>query len=261
LNRRLLLAAPLAVLLQALAHAQEPERAPFVTTPSDVVEEMLRFAATGPADVVVDLGSGDGRIVIAAAQKFGARAIGIELEAPLVVKSRAAAAAAGVAERATFVEGNVLFADISQATVVTVYLLPGLINQLQPRFLDELKPGTRVVSHAFFMAGWRPDRSEAVHLQREHAGQGMESRLFLWVVPAKARGNWRADNLELRISQNFQQIEVEVGKAVAKRALLQGKNISWETDDARFEGVVEGASMRGELTRNGQKKSVAFEKR
>ena len=259
--RRLLLAAPVALLLQAGAQAQEPERAPFITTPPDVVEEMLRFAGTGPSDVVVDLGSGDGRIVIAAAQKFGARAIGIELDPPLVRKSREAAAAAGVAGRATFVEGNVLFADISQATVVTIYLLPGLINQLQPRFLEELKPGTRVVSHAFTMTGWRPDRSEAVRLQREHAGQGMESRLFLWVVPAKARGDWRAGSLELRISQNFQQIEVEVGKALAKRAALEGKNISWETDDARFDGVVEGASMRGELTRNSQKKSVVFEKR
>jgi len=81
------------------------------------------------------------------------------------------------------------------------------------------------------------------------------------VVPAKARGNWHADDLELRISQNFQQIEVEVGKALAKRAALEGKNISWETDDARFEGVVEGASMRCELTRDSQKKSVVFEKR
>jgi precorrin-6B methylase 2 len=265
LIRRLLLAAPLALLLQALAQAQEPERAPFITTPQDVVEAMLRFAGTGPSDVVVDLGSGDGRIVIAAARKFGARAIGIELDPPLVRKSREAAAAAGVAGRATFVEGNVLFADISQATVVTIYLLPGLINQLQPRFLEELLPGTRVVSHAFAMTGWQPDRSEAVHLQREHAGQGMESRLFLWVVPAKARGVWesggRSENLELRISQNFQQIEVELGKTPAKRATLEGKNISWETGDARFEGVVEGASIRGELARNGQKKSVVFEKR
>ena len=243
------------------AQAQEAEHAPFITTPSDVVEEMLRFAGTGPKDLVADLGSGDGRIVIAAAQRFGARGLGIELEGPLVRQARDAAAAAGVAERVTFVQGDVLTADISQASVVTVYLLPFLINKLQPRFLDELKPGARIVSHAFVMAGWQPDRSEAVRLQREHSGQGMESRLYLWVVPAKARGNWRADNLELRISQNFQQIEVEVGKTPAKRARLEGKNISWEMGDTRFEGVVEGASMRGELSRNGQKKSVVFEKR
>lgn len=258
--RRLLLAAPLALLLQALAQAQEPERAPFITTPQDVVEAMLRFAGTGPSDVVVDLGSGDGRIVIAAARKFGARAIGIELDPPLVRKSREAAAAEGVAGRATFVEGNVLFADISQATVVTIYLLPGLINQLQPRFLEELQPGTRVVSHAFAMTGWRPDRSEAVRLAHEHRGQGMESRLFLWVVPAKARGDWRFQDLELHISQNFQQLDVEVGKAAA-RAGLSGKAIWWETGELRFEGSVEGASMRGELTRGGRKQFVVFERR
>ena len=242
------------------AHAQDLERAPFITTPPDVVEEMLRFAGTGPADLVVDLGSGDGRIVIAAVQKFGARGLGIELEGPLVRKSRAAAAAAGVAERATFVEGDVLLADISQASVVTIYLLPGLLNRLPPRFLDELKPGTRVVSHAFGMAGWQPDRTQTVRVATSHPGQGGESRLFLWVVPAKARGEWRADDLQVRISQNFQVLDTEVGKVPA-RAGLSGRAIWWETDALRFEGAVEGSRMTGELTRNGQKRAVTFERR
>ena len=254
--RSLLLAAALAF----PAQAQEIERAPFITTPTDVVEEMLRFAGTGPSDLVVDLGSGDGRIVIAAAKTFGARGLGIELEGPLVRKSRENAASAGVAERTTFVEGDVLTADISQASVVTVYLLPFLINKLQPRFLDELKPGTRVVSHAFQMAGWRPDRTETVRLASPHPGQGGESRLSLWIVPAKARGEWRADNLQVRISQNFQLLDVEVGKVPA-RAGLNGKAIWWETGELRFEGTVEGASMRGELTRGGQKTPIVFKKR
>jgi len=242
-------------------HAQEPERAPFITTPSDVVEEMLRFAGTGPSDLVVDLGSGDGRIVITAAQKFGARGLGIELDAPLVRKARAAAAAAGVAERASFVEGNVLFTDISQASVVTIYLLPGLINQLQPRLLNELTPGTRVVSHAFAMAGWQPDRTQLVRVASPHPGQGGESRLFLWVVPAKARGEWQEGDLRLRISQNFQAIEVEVGKTIASKARLDGNAISWETNGARFQGVIDGAQMRGELSRNGQKRPVVLLRR
>jgi hypothetical protein len=251
----------LAVAIALSAHAQDPERAPFITTPPDVVEEMLRFAGTTPADLVVDLGSGDGRIVITAAQKFGARGLGIELDGPLVRKSRAAAEAAGVTDRATFVEGNVLFADISKASVVTVYLLPGLINQLQPRFLDELKPGTRVVSHAFFMTGWRPDRSENVRLASPHPGQGGESRLFLWVVPAKARGRWEGSGLTVNVSQNFQEVEVEVGKMVASRASLNGKAISWEVGGERFDGVVEGTEMRGDLVRAADKRPVVLRRR
>lgn len=251
----------LAAAIAFSAHAQELERAPFITTPSDVVEEMLRFAGTSPSDLVVDLGSGDGRIVITAAQKFGARGLGIELDGPLVRKSRDAAAAAGVADRATFVEGNVLFTDISQASVVTVYLLPGLINQLQPRFLDELKPGTRVVSHAFFMTGWHPDRSQTVRVTSAHPGQGGESRLFLWVVPAKARGRWEGSGLAVNVSQNFQEIEVEVGKTAASQASLNGKAISWEAGGERFEGVVDGAEMRGELAKSGERRPVVLQRR
>src|SRR5262245_22685820 len=221
---------------------------------------MLRFAGTGPNDLVVDLGSGDGRIVITAAQKFGARGLGIELEGPLVRKSRENAANAGVAERTSFVEGDVLTADISKASVVTVYLLPFLINKLQPRLLDELQPGTRVVSHAFQMAGWRPDRSKTVRVAGPHPGQGGESTLFLWIVPAKARGEWRSGDLRVRISQNFQVLDVEVGNTPA-RAGLSGKAIWWETAELRFDGTVEGGSMRGELTRGGQKRPALFEKR
>src|SRR5215212_6435961 len=142
-------------------YAEEGERRPpFITTPNDVVDRMLDLAGTGPADTVLDLGSGDGRIVIRAAEKFGARGVGIELDDKLVNVSRENARRAQVADRVSFIHGDVLVSDISQATVVTVYLLPSLIDRLQPRFIDELKPGTRLVSHAFGMAGWRPERSE-----------------------------------------------------------------------------------------------------
>src|SRR5262245_10540284 len=220
---------------------------------------MLRFAGTGPSDMVADLGSGDGRIVITAAQKFGARGLGIELDGGLVKKSRDAAAAAGVADRVEFVEGNVLTTDFSRASVVTIYLLPFLMNQLQPRFLETLQPGTRIVAHAFAMTGWKPDRTDSWRTPDK------QYSVFLWIVPAKARGEWRAggraDDLRVRISQNFQELDVEVGKTPAKKAVLDGKNISWETADTRFEGVVEGSRMTGELTRAGQKKPVVFEKR
>ena len=147
-------------LAAAVVQANEVEnRPPFITTPPEVVERMLEMAATRPEDAVIDLGSGDGRIVIAAAQKFGARALGIELDAALVQKSRDHARAANVAERASFVQGDVLVADISRATVVTVYLLPGLMGKLQSRFINELAPGTRIVSHEFTMG---PDRKSVV---------------------------------------------------------------------------------------------------
>jgi hypothetical protein len=216
-----------------------------------VVERMLALAGTQAADLVVDLGAGDGRIVIAAARKFGARGLGIELDGALVEKSKDYARRAGVADRVSFVRGDVLEADLSPATVVTVYLLPGLINQLQPRFLEQLRPGTRIVSHSFRMTGWAPDRAETMRISRPHPGQGDESSLYLWVVPAEARGVWRGAASEITIHQNFQQIEVEGrlgGRELQRpRAALQGRDIVLEDGATRFRGRVQGGEITGEL--------------
>ncbi len=233
----------------AAAQADEVEwRVPFITTPGEVVERMLELAGTGSGDLVVDLGSGDGRIVIIAAQKYGARGLGIELDQRLVEKSRANARTANVADRVRFVQGDVLAAEISQATVVTVYLLPSLMGQLQPRFIGELKPGTRIVSHAFSMAGWKPDLTQTVRLTQPHPGQGDESTLHLWVVPADVRGVWRGGEWLLRIEQNYQQIEIE-GAAEAR---LSGRDITWEARGMRFRGRVEGDRVVGEISRDGR---------
>ena len=222
------------------AHAQETEwQVPFITTPEEVVERMLELAGTRADDLVVDLGSGDGRIVIAAAEKFGARGLGIELDGALVEKSRQNARAAGVEDRVSFVQGDVLAADISRASVVTVYLLPALMGKLQPRFVDELAPGTRIVSHAFAMAGWAPDAVADVTLKQRHRGQGDESRLHLWIVPADVRGVWRAPGMQVRIEQNYQRIEVEGARA----ASISGREIRWDG----FEGRVEGNRIVGRL--------------
>ena len=235
--KRLLL---LMVLAASPLHADENEwRPPFITTPPEVVERMLALAGTRPDDLVIDLGSGDGRIVIAAAQKFGARGVGIELDGALVRKSRENADRANVSAKASFVEGDVLVADISRATVVTVYLLPALMAKLQSRFIDELAPGTRIVSHAFGMAGWAPDRSETVRISQRHRGQGDESRLHLWVVPADVRGIWRAPGVQVRIEQSYQKIEVEG----ASGARISGRDIAWDG----FKGRVNGNRMVGEL--------------
>ncbi|TAK83213.1 MAG: class I SAM-dependent methyltransferase [Betaproteobacteria bacterium] len=226
---------------------------PFITTPDEVVERMLKLAGTGPRDLVIDLGSGDGRIVIAAAEKFGARGLGIELDGALIEKSRANARRANVADRVSFLQGDVLTADISQATVVTVYLLPGLINQLEPRFLESLRPGTRIVSHAFAMTSWRPDRAETMRISKPHPGQGDESRLYLWIVPAEVRGVWQAPGTRLAIYQNFQEIQIEgrlAGREITEsRAALIGRDITWEANRMRFRGRIQDDRIAGELER------------
>lgn len=237
------------LLLAGAARGDDRElQAPFITTPDEVVERMLRLAGTGPADLVVDLGSGDGRIVIAAARSFGARGLGIELDARLVEASRDNARRAEVSDRVSIIQGDVLVSDISMASVVTVYLLPSLINQLQSRFIYELKPGTRIVSHAFGMAGWKPDRSETMRIKGRHPGQGDESTLHLWVVPADVRGTWQGGGWRLRIEQNYQQIEIEG----AARASLSGADVAWEMGGARFRGRVEDGRMTGELAQAGR---------
>jgi SAM-dependent methyltransferase len=200
---------------------------------------MLEMAGTRAGDLVIDLGSGDGRIVIAAAKTYGAQALGIELDGVLVERSISNARRAGVSDKVRFVQGDVLVADISRATVVTAYLLPALMVQLQPRFIGELAPGTRIVSHAFTMAGWAPDRTETVKLRERHLGQGDESRIHLWIVPADVRGVWRGPGVEFRIEQNFQRIDV----AGAGRASISGPDIAWDG----FRGRVGGDRIVGEL--------------
>ena len=247
----------------SVAHAQiEGEiRAPFVTTPAEVVDRMLALAGTRQADYVVDLGSGDGRIVIAAAAKFGARGLGLELDPKLVELSRERARAAGVADRAEFRVQDVLRADFTQANVVTVYLLPSLMSRLAPIFLDDLKPGSRVVTHAFVLPSWKPDRVERVKISGPHPMQGDESTIFMWIVPSKARGAWRAESPEgewkIRISQNFQEIEVEGegagAKLVVADAKLEGTRIQFFGGHGErgarfwFRGRVEGDRIAGDV--------------
>jgi hypothetical protein len=228
--------------LPVLAQVDGGITAPFVTTPADVVDRMLALAGTGPADYVVDLGSGDGRIVIAAAKKYGARGLGLELDPKLVQLSRAGAQAAGVAGRTEFRVEDVLRADFSQASVVTVYLLPTLMAQLSPIFLDGLKPGARVVTHAFVFPSWKPDKVEKVRLAVPHPSQGDESTIFLWVVPANARGHWRAPSREgewrVRIDQNFQEVEVEGEAGDSRLAVTEAK---LDGSRIRFSGALRGA--------------------
>ena len=262
------IAAALAALAIAAcgARAQEGEvRAPFITTPPEVVARMLQLAGTGLQDTVIDLGSGDGRIVIAAARDHGARGLGIELDPKLVALARENARRAGVADRARFEEGDALKAELTQASVVTIYLLPFLLEQLQPRLLGQLRPGARVVTHAFAMKGWPPDRAETVRLSARHEGQGDESRIFLWVVPAQVRGAWAAPGgWRLRIHQNFQQIEVEAaqdGRPVeVSTARLEGTALSFAGPEISFRGRAEGSRLTGELQHRSERTALGFER-
>jgi SAM-dependent methyltransferase len=176
-------AAVLLAFSASTAFAQDTD-VPFVVTPDNVTIEMLRLADVKPSDYVIDLGSGDGRIVIVAAKRFGARGLGVEIVPDLVAKSRDNARRAGVADRAEFREQDLFATDLSKATVITMYLLPEVNLQLRPRLLG-LKPGTRIVSHDWDMGDWKPDRVITVDAPDKPIGREKSSKLFLWTVPAR----------------------------------------------------------------------------
>src|SRR5688572_6149446 len=189
---RALAAAALCTLGLVSAHAQswawDDGTVPFVVSPEEVVDRMLRIADVGAGDYVIDLGSGDGRIVIGAARR-GARAFGIDIDPSLVAKARENAKAAGVADRAEFASQDLFDTDLSKASVVTMYLLPEVNLKLRPRLLT-LKPGTRLVSHDWNMREWEPDETIELRTPEKPVGLGGKSRIHLWIVPADARGRW-----------------------------------------------------------------------
>ena len=214
-----LLFACLLIFCAAAAAAQSPaaEEVPFITTPDNVTLEMLRIAQVGPQDHVIDLGSGDGRIVITAASRFGARGLGVEIVPELVRRSIANAQRAGVAERALFREQDIFQTDLSAATVITLYLLPEVNLQLRPRLLA-LTPGTRIVSHDWDMGDWKPDQTVVVPVPDKAVGLEKSSRVHLWRVPAPVDGLWCAGTAQLRVGQSFQnyQARLETGAAAAQ---------------------------------------------
>jgi hypothetical protein len=220
-------------------HAQAD--VPYVPTPANVVDAMLKLAGIGPRDFVVDLGSGDGRIVIAAAKQLGARGLGVEIDGALVSRARSEAQRQGVADRVQFREENLFITDFGHATAMTLYLYPRVLMQLRPRLLGELKPGTRIVSHDFDMEDWQPDARVTVPVPGKPYGPP-SSEIYLWVVPANAAGTWRwrsaiggtPAEAELALTQSFQVLE--------GRPLLGGR-------PARFEaGRVRGDEIRFMLT-------------
>jgi hypothetical protein len=218
----------------------------WVPTPESLIERMLDMAHVTADDYLVDLGSGDGRTVIAAAKR-GVKALGIEYNPDMVALSHANAERAGVTERARFVQGDVFATDFSQASVVTMYLLSSLNIKLRPTLL-KMKPGTRVVSHAFNMGDWSPDETATVN--------GYTA--YLWIVPANVRGRWQASGptgpFELVLDQTYQKLAGRVsGSRLAPNVgdpILEGDKIRFTLlDDAgrfvRFQGTVKGDTMEG----------------
>jgi len=223
----------------------------WVPSPDDVVERMLTMAQTTPNDYVIDLGSGDGRIAIMAAKKFGARALGVEYNPDMVALSQKNAQAAGVASKTTFRQADIFTTDFSQATVLTMYLLPSLNLKLRPQILA-MKPGTRVSSHSFSMDDWIPD--EVSNVDGKHA--------YLWIVPANVQGTWnlemtaegRTQRAELSLEQHYQQISGAVIRGPIAEGLreprLRGFRIAFTHVDAvgvqrEFAGRVTGDKMEG----------------
>ncbi|MEX2642502.1 MAG: class I SAM-dependent methyltransferase [Acetobacterales bacterium] len=241
---------------------------PYVPTPEATVNKMLELAEAGPDDLLYDLGSGDGRIVITAVRDFGVpRAIGIDIDPERIAESLRNAEEAGVTDRTEFREENVFETDFSEASVVTMYLLSTVNLKLRPRILSELKPGTRVVSHAFDMDEWQPDRTARVPEENDN--------LFMWIVPAQAAGTWQWSagerSFETEIMQSFQNLEAKVPEGepmTIDRIALSGASLSFEgsfrrdgsTVPLRFDGEVSGDRIEGTMSVDGREMKASAER-
>ena len=253
-----------ALLPSSVALAQQAADVPYVSTPSNVVAAMLEMARVTTGDYLIDLGSGDGRIVIEAAKKNGARGLGVELDANLVSMANNEAKRQNVAGQVAFVEGSLFDADLSRTTVLTMYLLPGINLQLRPRILGQLRPGTRVVSHDFDMGAWKPDLHREVAVPDKSYGAPV-SQIYLWYVPANVAGKWQwrlpvggtTRLYEARIDQRFQELSgetrVDGGTATGQGARLRGdlitlnlvREFSGQKFTHEFSGRVEGDRIVG----------------
>jgi SAM-dependent methyltransferase len=248
--RRTVLIATFACLLgTATARAQQVDEVPFITSPDNVTLQMLEMAKVGPTDHVIDLGSGDGRIVITAARRFGASGLGVEIVPDLVRQSLRNARDAGVAERVDFREQDLFRTDLSVATVVTMYLLPEVNLQLRPSILA-LKPGTRVVSHDWDMGDWRPDQTAVVPVPDKKVGLEKSSKVHLWVVPARVEGLWCGHPLmggTLELTQKYQEVQGRLSRRGRVRdgtGRLQGNVLQFETREGPLHLEVAGDALR-----------------
>lgn len=249
------------VLLAALCWQLAPAQAsdvPYVPTPMNVVDAMLGLGGVGPDDYLIDLGSGDGRISIRAATRFGTRGMGVDLDDNLVTMAREAAQKQGVAGRVTFAARNLFDTNLGAATVITAYLLHSVNLRLRPMLFEQLKPGTRIVTHDFDFANWPPDQKITIDVPDKAYGPP-RSDIMLWVIPANFAGVWRwslaGATYEARLEQKFQMI---VGAALTQgqpaplaEARVKGDAVSFALKGAsgmqRYTGRIDGNVIRGEV--------------
>jgi hypothetical protein len=269
-NRRRVLLALCALPAARLARAAEDidskrTGGPYVPTPQVVVDEMLRIGKVGPNDFVVDLGSGDGVIVLTAAQMLKARGFGVDIDPALVKRSNDEAKKRGVADRVSFQVQDVFKANIGKATVVTLYLLPDMMINLRPKILSELKPGTRVVSHDYTFNDWTPDDQYTWDVPEKEAINGVpRATVYLWIIPAQVEGRWQMQiagaegQYDLTLHQKYQDFSGADAKGVKLASTrLRGEEISFALPATGgrnvFKGRVAGDSMEGTVELAGGK--------
>jgi hypothetical protein len=253
-------------LVLSFANAQDlkpvKDAGPYVPSPQSVVSDMLRYADVGPEDFLIDLGSGDGRIVLTAAKVFGARGFGVEIKDELVKKANEAAHKERVADRVKFLKQDLFKTDVSQATVITMYLLPDTVNLLKDKFLQELRPGTRIVSHDYPLTGWIPEKYVQMDLDDKVQISGVTTTLiYLYVVPARVEGRWNAkmppavsrQPATLQLRQQLTRVSGSVrldGKDVPlEEVKLRGDKLTFRLTGRRgeFTGQVKDKSIEGEV--------------
>ena len=254
-----------AVMLSAAcaAHAEDllPSKnaGPYVPSPQSVVTDMLKLAEPGPGDFVIDLGSGDGRIVLTAAKVFGARGFGVEIKDDLVTLANEAALKEGIADRVKFLKQDLFRTDISQATILTMYLLPDTVNLLREKLLKELRPGTRILSHDYPLTGWVPEKYVHMDLEDKVQISGVTTTLiYLYIVPARIEGTWTARlpslstrpvtiELKQRLTQISGSARIEGRSVQLEEARLRGDRISFKLAGRKgeYSGQVKGGAIDG----------------
>ena len=229
---------------------------PYVPTPQVVVDRMLEIAKVSGQDYLIDLGSGDGRIVVTAALKYGTRGVGVDLNPVRIAEANDNAQKAGVTEKVAFQRRDLFETDLSQASVITMYLLPRVNEALRPKLLD-LKPGTRIVSHDFSMGDWQAEHHEQVESKDKYAGAGGVSDIYLWIIPAKVAGTWKSEvqvrgkpvPYEFTLQQEFQKV-TGVARIAGKQVNLDNVKLAGDALSFDFAADVQGLPFRHRFAGN-----------
>lgn len=273
--RKIVLAGSLLAAFAPAVSGQELGKLPYVPTPQVVVDEMLKLAGVTADDFVIDLGSGDGRIVITAAKQFKAKGLGVDIDGKLVALSNRNAKQERVDDRVEFAERDMFKTDISKASVLTLYVLPDFMQKLRSKVLAELMPGTRVVAHDYYLEEWHPDRMVTLTVPEKKEANGTDKAyLYLWIVPAVVAGTWRIDldaeerseELIVAFSQRFQMIDAVAEKMrrpiPIRNPSLTGAEVKFSitlgTTPYQFSGRVDGDKIQGTATAAGGKGPVRW---